>query len=98
MLYAIICFDRDDSSEARLKNRPDHVAYLESVDQTKLKLAGPLTSADPEPQPRGSLFLYEADDVEEARAFAAGDPYNKGGVFAEVHVLPWTAARGDWAR
>ena len=31
MLYAVICTDKPDSLALRMANRPEHVAYLESL-------------------------------------------------------------------
>ena len=44
MLYALICTDKPDSLAVRMANRPDHVAYLESLGDT-LVFAGPFTDA-----------------------------------------------------
>ena len=40
MLYALICTDKPDSLAIRLANRPDHVAYLQSLGDI-LVFAGP---------------------------------------------------------
>ncbi|MBK5199477.1 MAG: hypothetical protein JJE37_14555, partial [Methyloceanibacter sp.] len=45
MLYALICTDKPNSLAVRKANRPEHVAYLESLDET-LVFAGPFTEAD----------------------------------------------------
>jgi len=49
----------------------------------KVILAGPLTDG------AGSLILIEADSLEEARAFAADDPYVTEGIFARYEVHPF---------
>ena len=59
MLYALICTDKPDGLPVRKANRPEHVAYLESLGDT-LVFAGPFTEGrqDHERQPgrdRGRL-------------------------------------------
>ena len=41
MLFAVICKDKADSLPLRLANRPDHLAYLESLGD-RLRCAGAL--------------------------------------------------------
>ena len=88
MLFAIICTDKVGEGLAlRAGARPDHLAYLEGLG-TKLKTAGPFMN-DEGTEPRGSLVIVEADDLEGAKALAAADPYAKAGVFASVEIRPW---------
>ena len=94
MLYVLICKDLPGEGLARrLKARPDHLAYLESLGE-KLRAAGGLLSEDGK-EPRGSMIIINADSLEEARAVAAADPYAKAGVFAHVEIHPWRQAVGS---
>lgn len=86
MLYALICTDKPGSLPLRKANRPEHLAYLQSLGDTVL-LAGPFTNANGEMN--GSLVVIEAASLEEARAISAGDPFAKAGVFASVDIRPW---------
>jgi uncharacterized protein YciI len=92
--YAIIAEDREDSLEARLKARPDHVERLRLLQQQgQLLMAGPHPAIDAEdPGPAGfsgSLILAEFPDLESAKAWADEDPYIKAGVYARVTVKPF---------
>jgi uncharacterized protein YciI len=87
MLYALICTDKPSSLAIRKANRPEHVAYLESLGET-LVFAGPFTEADGETM-NGSLVVIEAASLEAARKIAAGDPFAKAGLFANVDIRPW---------
>lgn len=87
MLYALICTDKPDSLAIRLTNRPDHVAYLQSLGET-LVLAGPFIMEDGATM-NGSLIVVEAASLEAARTIAAGDPFAKAGLFATVEIRPW---------
>jgi uncharacterized protein YciI len=86
MLFALICTDKPASLDLRLKARPDHLAFLESLG-AGLKAAGPFT--DDGGSPIGSLVVIEAPDRKAAEALAAKDPYAKAGLFAAVDVRPW---------
>jgi uncharacterized protein YciI len=87
MIYALICTDKPDSLAIRKANRPEHLAYLESLGDT-LVLAGPFTEPDGETM-NGSLVVIEASSLEAACKIAAGDPFAKAGLFANVDIRPW---------
>jgi uncharacterized protein YciI len=87
MLYAVICSDKPDSLGIRKANRPEHVEYLQSLDD-RLVLAGPFTESDGETM-NGSLIVIEAASLQAAKEIAAGDPFAKAGLFASVEVRPW---------
>jgi uncharacterized protein YciI len=87
MLYAVICTDKPDSLGIRKANRPEHVEYLQSLDD-RLVLAGPFTESDGETM-NGSLIVIEAASLQAAKEIAAGDPFAKAGLFASVEVRPW---------
>ena len=94
MLYAIIGTDREDSLEARLQARPEHVERLKSLQADgRLLLAGPHPALDCEdPGPAGftgSLIVAEFDSLEQAREWADADPYTTTGVFASILVKPF---------
>jgi uncharacterized protein len=87
MLYAVICTDKPDSLGIRKANRPEHVEYLQSLDD-RLVLAGPFTESDGQTM-NGSLIVIEAASLQAAKEIAAGDPFAKAGLFASVEVRPW---------
>lgn len=88
MIFAIICKDRPDGLATRLGTRPDHLAYLNDLNERgTLKFAGPFLDADG--QPNGSLVAVEAENREAAEAIAAADPYALAGLFDSVEILPW---------
>jgi uncharacterized protein YciI len=94
MYYAIIGTDQEDSLEARLQARPNHLKRLEALrDEGRLLLAGPFPAIDSEdPGPAGfsgSLIVAEFPDQESAKAWADQDPYILAGVYANVSVKPF---------
>ena len=86
MLFALICNDKPDSLDLRVKTRPEHVAYLNGLGAA-LKAAGPFT--DEKGSPIGSLVIVEAENRDAAERIAAGDPYAKAGLFAETEIRAW---------
>lgn len=94
MLYAIIGTDNNNSLEARLEARPEHLKRLEKLrDEGRLLLAGPFPAIDSnDPGPAGftgSLIVAEFSDLESAKAWASLDPYVLCGVYANVTVNPF---------
>lgn len=88
MLFAIICKDKPGGLQTRLDTRPDHVAYLNGLNEEgKLKFAGPFLDA--EGKPLGSLVMVETEDREAAQDIAAADPYARAGLFASVEIHSW---------
>ncbi len=94
MFYAIMGTDREESLEARLKVRPEHLQRIEKLrDEGRLLLAGPHPAIDCEDPGAagfsGSLIVAEFTDLESAREWAEADPYALSGVFSSVTVKPF---------
>ena len=94
LFYAIVGEDVSDSLDKRLAARPDHLARLNALkDEGRLLLAGPFPGIDsPDPGPAGfsgSLIVAAFASLEDARAWAAADPYVAAGVYASVSVKPF---------
>jgi hypothetical protein len=84
MLFAIIGRDGPEGREKRKLYRDGHIERLEKLEREgKVILAGPFADQS------GSLIVFEADSLEEAKAFAAGDPYVTKGVFESHEVRPF---------
>lgn len=87
MQFMIYCQDKPDHGEVRAANRNAHLSYLEGFAKNVV-IAGPLLTEDGATM-IGSLLLMEFADRAAAEAFAAGDPYRKGGLFQSVTITPW---------
>jgi hypothetical protein len=86
--------DREDSLEARLQARPEHLERIKQLQgEGRLLLAGPhpaIDSEDPGPAGfSGSLIVAEFASLDEARAWADEDPYTLTGVFSQIEVKPF---------
>jgi len=87
MLFVVTAIDKPDSLSLRLATREAHFAYAK--DTGVIKLGGPFLDAKGDMA--GSLIIFEATDFDAAKAWHAGDPYVKAGLFAHSEVRPWKA-------
>ncbi len=94
MFYMICATDVANSLEKRMQVRPAHLERLQALKaEGRLMIAGPFPAIDSEdPGPAGftgSLVVAEFDSLEDAKAWAAADPYVEAGVYADVVVKPY---------
>ena len=97
MLYSIVGKDVENSLQARLAARPEHVERLKAlVSQGKLIVAGPnpaIDSSDPgDAGFTGSIIIAEFDSLQDAQEWADADPYILTGVYDSVEVKPFNQA------
>ncbi|MBO0904877.1 YciI-like protein [Jiella sonneratiae] len=86
MLFAIISTDKPNHLQTRMDNRPEHLAYLNSLGD-RLKFAGPFLGGDEKPV--GTLAVVEAETLDAAKTIAADDPYAVAGLFEQVEIRRW---------
>ena len=85
-LYIWIGRDGPQGAAKRPERRPGHLANLEPLAEAgRIRFAGPLKREDG--SPCGSVIVFEADDLDAARAVAERDPYTTSGVFESVEVF-----------
>jgi len=92
--YALFGEDHEGALDKRINARPEHVARLKALcDEGRLLIAGPHPAVDsPEPGSAGytgSLVVAEFPSLEEAKAWAADDPYMSAGVYRKITVKPF---------
>jgi uncharacterized protein len=94
MLFVVTAIDKENSLPLRMAAREAHFEYARATNV--IKLGGPFLDAKGDMA--GSLIIFEADNIEAARAWHAGDPYVKAGLFARSDVRPWkpTFNPGNW--
>ena len=85
-LFVITCTDKPGSLALRVATREAHFAYLTEKPGV-VRLGGPFLDAAGDMA--GSLLIIEAEDLAAAKAFAAGDPYTKAGLFERVEIRAW---------
>ena len=81
MYFSIYAKDKADHLSLRMETRPVHLEYLKEH-------ADKIMTDDGE-SPIGSLLVMEFDNIEQAREWAAGDPYAKAGLFESTDVHAW---------
>ena len=83
--FLLVGHDGPRGLELRKQHRPAHIAGLEPLDRAgRIRHAGPILGDDGAPQ--GSVVVFEAASLDEARAIAARDPYVTEGIFARYEV------------
>jgi uncharacterized protein YciI len=85
MLFVVTAIDKDNALELRLATRDAHFAY--GRETGVVRLGGPFLNAKGDMA--GSLIIFEAADLDAAKAWHEGDPYKKAGLFAHSEVRPW---------
>ena len=83
MIWVILCKDKPNSLNERMKVIDEHRAYL-STNPIKTLISGPLT--DKKGNMNGSFFMVEADNEEEIRVFQRNDPIFKANIWDEIII------------
>ena len=84
-LYAFIGRDGPSGAALRKIHRPAHLAGIRRLAESgRVRFAGPLR--DDAGAPVGSLVIFEAASLDEARQVGASDPYVVEGVFETWQV------------
>lgn len=90
MRVVLLCTDKPGALQVRLDTRAAHLAYI--ADTGIVDLAGPFL--DEAGAMTGSMIVLNVDDMQQARDWAAGDPYAQAGLFASVTLTEWKRAVG----
>ena len=85
MLFCVVAIDKPDSLALRMATREAHFAY--GKETGVIRLGGPFL--DGKDDMAGSLIIFEAADMDAAKAWHAKDPYVKAGVFKFTDIRPW---------
>jgi len=95
MPFVILALDKPDSEALRTELKPAHLDYL-TARQGKMLAGGAVL--DEEGHAIGALIIVDAEDRAAAEQFIGDDPFQQGGLFASVRVLPWRQAFLDRRR
>lgn len=89
-LFVMIGKNGEDAVAKRGAVRPRHLEHIRALDRDgKIVLGGPLLEDDGT-TPCGSLVVFEADDLQAARAIVERDPYVVDGVFESYDLRGFT--------
>jgi uncharacterized protein YciI len=94
MHYLIYAEDAPDSLEKRRSVRAAHLERIERLkSEGRLIVAGPFLEDDETDSSisgvKGSLIIAEFDNLADAKAWAAADPYATAHVYANITVKPF---------
>lgn len=94
MYYVIFAQDKPNTLAQRLAVREQHLARLTALQQeNRLLIAGPNPAIDDENPGEagftGSTVIAQFDSLEDAKQWAATDPYVAAGVYGDVVVKPF---------
>jgi hypothetical protein len=84
MLYAIHLLDKPDSYELRLRVRPEHKAYLQTV-ADRIAFGGPLLAEDGQTMV-GSLLVVDFDSRAAVDAWLKDEPFAKSGLYGATVI------------
>lgn len=87
MLFVLTAIDKENALALRMATREAHFAYARATGV--VRLGGPFL--DVKGDMAGSLIIFEAKDLDDAKAWHANDPYTKAGLFARTELRPWKA-------
>ncbi len=85
MYFVLTAIDKDNALELRMSVREQHMAFVKETGV--VRLGGPFL--DPNGGMAGSLIIFEAADMDAAKAWHAKDPYVKAGLFKSTDIRPW---------
>ncbi|RQS14903.1 YciI family protein [Burkholderia sp. Bp8998] len=92
MLFIVYCLDHPGMTDRRQIHFAAHKARL-LASPLKARMAGPLVDADG--AVGGSLFLYEADDIEAVRQLVLDDPFYTDGIWKSVDIRLFLNRAGE---
>jgi len=90
MRVALICIDKPGALQTRVDTREAHLAHIAS--SGVVDMAGPFL--DESGAMTGSLIILSVASLDEAKAWAAADPYAKVGLFQSVAIREWKKVIG----
>lgn len=86
-VYCVWCVDKDGVRDTRAETRPAHLQWWK--DSARKGMIGPFPAPDGNGAV-GSMIVCEGESLEEVKAWAETDPYNRAGMFEAVHVHQMT--------
>jgi uncharacterized protein YciI len=94
MYFVVTRHDKPNSLDLRLRERPGHLKYLETV-VDRIVFGGALLGRDG--AQNGSVLIIDVQDIAAATAFAEADPYVQAGLFAATSIEPFRPVFRDGA-
>lgn len=87
--FVLIGRDRPGAGALRQSLRPAHQEHFFTPRADCAGVAGGPLLDDEGEEMVGTLLVFEATDRAAVDRFFADDPYNTGGLFGAVEIMPW---------
>jgi len=87
MIWVILCIDKPNSFEKRMRIIDEHRSYL-ATKPIKTLISGPLTDISGKVM-NGSFFMVEADTENEVKEFQSNDPIFRAGIWDQITISPF---------
>lgn len=84
MPFLIIARDKPDSSDLRIRVRPQHLVHMTA--NVKRILGAFAQTDDADTTVTGGVIVLDTEDRAEAERFVADDPFTKAGLFESVTI------------
>lgn len=88
MFFLMRCLHHPGQNVARDTHRPAHRAWVQSGGEGLASVLIGSALLDEGGAPIGNFGILEAESLEEAKAFAEGDPLHRAGVVQSVELIP----------
>lgn len=86
--FLMQCRHHPDQDTARDTLRPEHRAWVGSGGEGLVSVLIGSALTDDIGRSIGNFGILEGHSLDDARRFAEGDPFNRGGIVAEIEITP----------
>ena len=84
-MFAVIGFDHPPHNmPERDRLRPEHRAFVKAND-SMIRLASAMLT--PNGEQCGSVYIFEADSIDQVRDWTTREPFCQGDVYKNVHIV-----------
>jgi len=99
MAIIFVCEDSTDAPTLRVEYLQAHLDYIESI-MSSVSVAGPLypdnKANTTDRKVCGSCFIYNTNDLNQARELFLNDPYYLSGVYRSYTSQALNPVAGEW--
>ncbi|XQW83563.1 YciI family protein [Thalassotalea piscium] len=94
MLVMFHCYDKNNQQAKRNDALVPHLAWVE-INMESIKVAGPLLQEETK-NIIGSLYIIEADNIDNAKQIFQDDPYFKADIWQQIVTTEFKDYAGTW--
>lgn len=94
MLVSFRCLDNGDNQNKRVELLNQHLQWV-THNMNNIKVAGPLIGNSNNTH-IGSLYIFEADSIEQATKILHSDPYYAADIWHSIDITEFKDYAGTW--